>query len=194
MSSYITLLLMYVAASVASQFLTSQPIELFTIAGVPIWMPLSALTLVPLVDVLRSFTQYAAEKKKMSFKQTATQMLALTMATSGMCVIFAGLPIQIFTGVLLAVTLGGAIDILVFRKMGEKFKSPVARMCFSNAAATLTGSGLVFFIAFTDLVFPASELTKPLFDVTVGWLAQSVFIWCSSIAIAFGLDKILHKK
>ncbi len=191
--AYLPLLLLYVAASVTSQFLTTQPIELFSIAGVPIWMPLSALTIVPLVDVLRSFTQNAAEKIGMTFKQTATQMLALTLGTAGACVMFAGLPIQIFTGVLLAVTIGGAIDILVFRKMGEKFKSPVTRMCFSNAAATLVGSGIVFFVAFTDMIFPASELTKPYFDVTVGWLAQSVFIWCSSILIATGLNKFLNK-
>ncbi|MGL5643186.1 MAG: hypothetical protein ACRCW3_00175 [Metamycoplasmataceae bacterium] len=188
--TFFAFLAAYIAASVASQFLTSTPVELMTIAGVPIWMPLSALTLVPLVDVLRSFTQDAAEKTKLSFRKTAGLMLGLSLAASGLCVIFAGLPLPIFVGVLLAVTIGGIVDVLVFRRMGKWFKTPAARMMFSNFAATIVGSGIVFFVAFTDLLFVNNPLAKPLFDVTVGWLAQSAFIWMAGSVIAWGLQLI----
>ncbi|MGL5583292.1 MAG: hypothetical protein ACRDCE_20390 [Cetobacterium sp.] len=186
--TYILLLLAYIAASVASQFLTSTPIELFTISGVDIWIPLSALTLVPLVDVLRSFTQDAAEKHGMTFKQTAKQMLTLSLGTSAFCVAFAGLPLPIFVGVLLAVTIGGAVDILIFRKVGKWFTNPVTRMCFSNAAATLVGSGIVFFVAFTDLIFANNSMARPLHEVTVGWLTQSTFIWAAGLVIGYGIQ------
>lgn len=187
---YFAFLVAYIAASVVSQFLTSTPVELLTVFGVPIWMPLSALTLVPLVDVLRSFTQDAAEKRGMTFKQTASQMLGLSLGVSGLCVMFAGLPLPIFVGVLLAVTIGGAIDILVFRRMGQWFKLPAARMMFSNFAATIVGSGIVFFVAFTDLLFVDNPLARPLFDVTVGWLAQSAFIWASGSIIAWVIQLV----
>lgn len=188
MTTYFVLLALYILASVVSQFLTTTPIEIMEISGVTIWLPLSALTIVPLVDVLRSFTQDAAEKINQSFKTTVRQMLGLSLSASALCVVFAGLPVQIFVGVLAAITFGGIVDILVFRKVGQWFTNPAVRMMFSNAAATLLGSGLVFFIAFTDLVFPASDLTKPLFDVTVGWLSQSVFIWLAGCVIAWGLE------
>lgn len=181
---------LYIVASVASQFLTSTPIELATIAGVAIWLPLSALTLVPMVDVLRSFTQNQAERQGLMFKTVGTQMMVLTMLASGLCVMFAGLPLPIFVGVLLAVTFGGAADILVFRHMGKFFKSPVKRMAVSNACATLLGSGIVFAVAFTDLVFTGNPLAKPYFDATIGWITQSTFIWASSLMIAYVTAKV----
>jgi len=188
--TYFILLGTYILASIASQFLTTTPIELMTLFGVPIWMPLSALTLVPLVDVLRSFTQDAAEKKGQSFKVTVRQMLGLSLTVSGLCVIFAGLPVQIFVGVLLAITFGGIVDILVFRKMGKWFTNPAARMMFSNAAATLLGSGIVFFVAFTDLLFPENPFARPMTEVVVGWLAQSTFIWAAGCVIAWSLQAL----
>lgn len=187
---YVYWLLIYVVASIAAQFMISTPIELFSVAGVAIWLPLSALTLVPLVDVLRSFTQHQAEKENKGFRRVAFEMLALTTLTSGFCVVFAGLPLPIFMGVLLAVTLGGAADILVFRRMGKFFASPVKRMAVSNACATLLGSGIVFLFAFTDLVFSNNPLAKSYFDASVGWIVQSTFIWASSLVIAVFANKI----
>ncbi len=187
---YFILLGAYVLASVASQFLTTTPIEIATIFDVAIWLPLSALTIVPLVDVLRSFTQDAAEKKGQSFKVTVRQMLGLSLTASGLCVIFAGLPVQIFVGVLLAITFGGIVDILVFRKMGKWFTNPAARMMFSNAAATLLGSGIVFFVAFTTIIFKVNPFALPMNEVVVGWLAQSLFIWTASCIIAWSLQSI----
>lgn len=186
--TYFVLLGCYILASVASQFLTTTPIELMTLFGVPIWMPLSALTLVPLVDVLSSFTQDAAEKKGQSFKVTVRQILGLSLTASGLCVIFAGLPVQIFVGVLLAITFGGIVDILVFHKMGKWFTNPASRMMFSNAAATLLGSGIVFFVAFTDLLFTDNPFARPMDEVVVGWLAQSTFIWLAACIIAWSLQ------
>lgn len=183
----------YISLSIASQFLTSTPFELFTIAGVAIWMPLSALTLVPLVDVFRSFTQNSAEKVGLDFKRVATMMLVTTLVVSFLCVQFAGLPLPIFAGVLAAVTIGGALDILVFRRMGKFFTSPVKRMAVSNLVATLVGSGIVFLVAFTDVVFTENALAKPYLDAVVGWLSQSTFIWLSSIALAFVTSKFIKE-
>ena len=190
MTTFISLFTIYIVSSVVSMFLTTTPIELFTVSGVAIWLPLSALTLVPLVDVMRSFTQDAAEKVGITFKKTATLMLSISMIVAFLCVLFAGLPLPIFVGVLAAVTVGGAADILVFRKMGEFFKSPVARMAFSNFAATIIGSGIVFFVAFTDWFFANNVLARPLHEVVVGWLAQSLFIWASSIVLGAVVEKV----
>lgn len=192
--NYLLWLGLYIIASIASQFLTSQPINLFTLHGYQIWMPLSALTVVPLVDVLRCFTQYQAEKEKRNPKTTIKQMLGLSMIGAALCVCFAGLPMPIFTGVLAAVTAGCFTDFLVFRAMGKIVDHPVKRMVVSNLVTTLVGSGLVFYIAFTDWFFPVSALTKSIGAVTVGWLAQSLFIWISGLIIATVLNKVVHKK
>ncbi|MGL5581566.1 MAG: hypothetical protein ACRDCE_11465 [Cetobacterium sp.] len=194
MKTYFVFFVTYVALSIISMFLTSTPVELFTVFDVAIWLPLSAVTLVPLVDVMRSFTQDAAEKAGMTFKETATQMLVTSMSVAFLCVLFAGLPLPIFVGVLAAVTIGGAADILVFRHMGKYFTNPAARMLFSNFAATIIGSGIVFFVAFTDWFFEPSFLTKPVNEVVVGWLAQSLFIWISSVAIGFTLNAMKKSK
>lgn len=187
---FIFLFVLYIAASVASQFLTGTPIELGTFGGVPIWMPLSAFTLVPLVDVLRSFTQESAEKKGLSFRFTFWLMFIVSTVVAGICVLFADLPLPIFTGVLLAITVGGTLDILVFRKMGDYFTNTVHRMMFSNALATLVGSGIVFAVAFTDLVFANSWLAMPYHEAAIGWLVQSVTVWCCGIGIAAVLNKL----
>lgn len=188
--NYYIWLIAYICASVASQFLTTTPLELGVIAGVVIWLPLSAVTLVPLVDVLRCFTQYRAEKDGRAFKTVVRQMLGLSMVSSGLCVAFAGLPIQIFTGVLIAVTVGGVVDFFSFRAMAMITDHPVKRMVVSNLLTTLIGSGIVFFVAFTDWFFPASSFTKPLFEVVVGWLAQSFVIWLSGLVIASLIQKV----
>ena len=190
MITFVTLFAVYVVSSIVSMFLTSTPIELFTIAGVPIWMPLSALTLVPLVDVMRSFTQDAAEKIGITFKKTASLMLSISLAVAFLCVLFAGLPLPIFVGVLAAVTVGGAADILVFRKMGQWFKNPVVRMAFSNFAATIVGSGIVFFVAFTDIFFAGNVMARPMNEVVVGWFAQSTFIWAASIVLGSAIQSV----
>lgn len=193
MSNFVILFVMYITSSVLGMFLTSKPIELFTLFAVTVWLPLSAITIVPLTDVLRSFTQDAAEKIGLTFKQTASLMLGISFVVAFLCVMFAGLPLPIFAGVLAAVTIGGAADVLVFRKMGQYFTCPVKRMVFSNFAATFVGSGIVFFVAFTDIVFQGNVLAKPIADVVIGWLAQSTFIWISSIMIGFSIQKIKNK-
>lgn len=190
MNLYAIWLLFYISLAIVSQFLTSTPIELLTVFGVSIWLPLSALTIIPMVDVARSFTQNQAEKQSLAFKVVGFQMMTLTMLVSGLCVVFAGLPLPIFVGVLLAATFGGAIDILVFRRMGKFFKSPVKRMAVSNAFATLLGSGIVFLVAFTDIIFTQNPMARPYFDATIGWLTQSTFIWLSGLLIAWSTTVI----
>ena len=192
LQSFYSLLASYVMLSVASQFLTSQPLHITTIADVAIWLPLSAVTLVPMVDVMRSFTQHAAEQAEVSFKKTFMLMFGCSMGASALATL-AGLPLPIFVGVLLAITFGGLADILVFRKMGEYFKCPVKRMVFSNGAATFLGSGIVFAVAFTDLVFANNPLATSYFNAMVGWLCQSTFIWGASVALGALMNKVLSK-
>lgn len=191
---FFILFTIYIVASVASQFLTSTPIDFGTFMGVPIWMPLSAFTLVPLVDVMRSFTQDAAEERGMTFKTTFRLMFVTSMVAAGLCVIFAGLPLPIFVGVLSAITIGGALDIIIFKHMGKFFKLAAARMMFSNFAATIVGSGIVFFIAFTDWFFVNNSLARPIHEVVVGWLVQSLFIWASGSVIAWVLQWFKSKR
>lgn len=188
--TFIIWFIIYITLSVISQFLTSTPIHLFTLMNVAIWMPLSALTIVPLVDVFRSFTQHHGERAGLQFKHVGTLMMVTTFVVSGLCVIFAGLPLPIFIGVLLAVTVGGAFDILVFRHVGRWFTNPVARMAFSNLTATLVGSGIVFLVAFTDIFFTNNPMARPLNEVVIGWLAQSTFIYLSGLCLAFITSKI----
>lgn len=190
--NYYWLLFFYVAASVASQFLTTTPVHLFNVGSVAFWLPLSAVTLVPLVDVLRCFTQHQAEREGLLFKHVAPTMLITSLAVSGLCVMYLGLPVQIFTAVLAAITIGGAVDLLVFRHMGKLFKSPVKRMAVSNLMATLTGSGIVFAVAFTDLFFTDNPLARTYDEAVVGWLTQSMFIWLAGIVIAIVMNR-LHK-
>ncbi|MGL5012765.1 MAG: hypothetical protein ACRC6V_00530, partial [Bacteroidales bacterium] len=115
-------------------------------------------------------------------------MLTISLAVAFLCVLFAGLPLPIFVGVLAAVTIGGAADILVFRKMGQWFANPVARMAFSNFAATIIGSGIVFFVAFTDWFFANNAMARPINEVVVGWLAQSIFIWAAGIVLGTAIQ------
>ncbi len=121
-------------------------------------------------------------------------MLSGSFGVAALCVAFLGLPLPIFIGVLLAVTFGGLADVLVFKRMGEFFTSPIKRMAVSNAAATLLGSGIVFLVAFTDLIFPNNELAKPYLHAVTGWLTQSTFIWASSLVIAAMLNKLKRKQ
>lgn len=193
-NTFILWFVIYITLSVLSQFLTTTPIHLFTISSVAIWMPLSALTLVPLVDVFRSFTQHHGERAGLQFKHVGSLMMVATFVVSGLCVIFAGLPIQIFVGVLAAVTIGGAFDILVFRHMGKYFSNPVARMAFSNLMATLVGSGIVFLVAFTDVFFANNTMARPVHEVIVGWLSQSTFIYLSGLTLAFITSKLTKTK
>lgn len=193
-NTFILWFVTYITLSVLSQFLTTTPIHLFTISSVAIWMPLSALTLVPLVDVFRSFTQHHGERAGLQFKHVGSLMMITTFVVSGLCVMFAGLPIQIFVGVLAAVTIGGAFDILVFRHMGKYFSNPVARMAFSNLMATLVGSGIVFLVAFTDVFFANNAMARPVHEVIVGWLSQSTFIYLSGLTLAFITSKLTKTK
>lgn len=174
----------YILMSVASQFLTGMPITFGHLNGLELWLPLSAFTLVPMVDVLRSLTQDAAEKEGKTFKHVLSRMTGITLIISGVCVVLAGLPLPIFVGVLLAVTFGGIVDIGVFRLMRRVSSNPAIRMTVSNLGATLVGSGIVFFVAFSDLFFSGYPFTKAMPDVITGWLFQSLVIWISGTIIS----------
>lgn len=181
---YLILLCLYLVASIASQFLSTTPVELGSVLGVDIWLPLSAVTLIPLVDVLRSFTQDAAEKEGRSFKEVAMTMFFLTFSLTGICVIYAALPLPVFVGVLAAVTLGGVADVCVFRYVRKWFKNPAARMTFSNFAATFLGSSIFFFVAFTNYVFPENPIAVSDKEAVVGCITQSLAVWAGGVTLA----------
>lgn len=191
---YPALFCCYILMSVASQFLTGTPITFGTFNGLELWLPLSAFTIVPLVDVLRSLTQDAAEKEGKTFKHVLSRMTVITMAISGVCVVVVGLPLPIFVGVLLAVTFGGVVDIGLFRLMRRVSDNPAIRMTVSNLGATLVGSGIVFFVAFSDLFFSGYPFTKAMPDVITGWLFQSLVIWISGTIISHLIQFIRSKR
>lgn len=193
-NTFILWFVIYITLSVISQFLTSTPVTICTIFGVTIWTTLASITIVPMVDVFRSFTQHHGERAGLQFKHVGSLMMVTTFVVSGLCVMFAGLPLPIFVGVLAAVTVGGAFDILVFRHMGKYFTNPVARMAFSNLMATLVGSGIVFLVAFTDVFFANNTMARPVHEVIVGWLSQSTFIYLSGLTLAFITSKLTKTK
>lgn len=167
--------------------------NLFSIDGFNIWMPLSALTVVPMCDVLRCFTQYQAENERRDKKTTMMQMMWLSLIAALICVMFAGLPVPIFAGVLAAVCAGNVTDFITFNLLRKITKHPVKRMVVSNLITTLVGSGLVFLIAFTDILFTHNPLAKTASEATVGWLSQSLFIWITGLVLATVINKFRNK-
>ena len=199
LDKWIGCLCLFSLASLASQYGSARPVDISWLFGAGWWLPLSAFTIIPFLDVMRSFTQHYAEQAEVPFKTSLRMMLIVPLTISLICTIIAGLPVTIFLAALAAVNLGGLVDILVFRVVNRISNKPYVRMMFSNLAATLIGSGLFFAIAFTNLV-PALagivgiDFVNPLVqdNLVKGWFAQSMCIWVSSIVIGTALGKTLE--
>ena len=188
-------LLLFSAASVASQYGSAIPFSLGRWFGVDVWVPLSAFSVIPLLDCSRSFVQHYAEQAEVPFRKSVWHMLLIPSSIAFICSLTAGLPYTIFLGAMFAVTIGGYVDIRVFRWIRFVSDKPHVRMRFSNAAATLSGGSIFFAIAFTDwpvfFGFPHNELAKPFEALVVGCTAQCVTVWTAGVVIAHLMAQVI---
>ncbi|MTI15507.1 hypothetical protein [Sansalvadorimonas verongulae] len=194
---YLVWLALFSAASIACQYGAQVPFSLGTWFGIDIWVPFSALTVIPLLDVSRSFVQHYAEQARVEFRKSLWHMLLIPTSIAFVCSLIAGLPFTIFLGALVAVNVGGYIDIRVFRWARVLSSKPHVRMRFSNAAATTCGTYAFFLISFTDwpdqMGLFTNEIAKPFDVLVVGGFAQIVVVWCAGIAMAHVMAAILEK-
>ncbi|WP_461536693.1 hypothetical protein [Spongorhabdus nitratireducens] len=192
---YLFWLLFFSAASVASQYGSKYAFPLGTWFGVDLWVPFSAISTIPLLDVSRSFVQHYSELAEVEFKKSLWHMLLIPSTVALICSLTAGLPYPIFWGALVAVTLGGYIDIQVFRWVKCISLKPHVRMRFSNLAATCSGSAAFFVIAFTDwplwLGFSHNDLAKSWDVIAIGWAGQVTIIWLMGMVIAHMMAVII---
>ncbi|MGY0215885.1 hypothetical protein ACWJJH_00700 [Endozoicomonadaceae bacterium StTr2] len=192
---YLFWLLLFSAASVASQYGSAVAFPLGTWLGVELWVPFSALSTIPLLDVSRSFVQHYSELAEVEFKKALWHMLLIPTSVAFVCSLIAGLPYTIFWGALVAVNVGGYIDIQVFRWVKCLSRKPHVRMRFSNLAATCSGSAAFFIIAYTDwpvwLGLSHNELAKPWDVLVIGCTGQVTIIWLTGMVIAHMMAVII---
>lgn len=196
LQKYFLWLVLFSAASVASQYGSVVPFSLGNWFGIDVWVPLSAFSVIPLLDCSRSFVQHYSEQANVSFKKSTLHMMLIPFSIATMCSLTAGLPYTIVLGAICAVTVGGYVDIRVFRWIRFVSTKPHIRMRFSNAAATMIGSGIFFSIAFTkwplSLGLPANELAKPFDALLVGCIAQCIIVWTAGVIIANIMAHIIN--
>lgn len=192
---YTLWLLFFSATSVASQYGSAIPFSLGTWFGVHVWVPLSAFSVIPLLDCSRSFVQHYAELADIPFRKSAWHMLLIPTSVAFVCSLTAGLPYTIFLGAMFAVTIGGYVDIRVFRWIRFVSRKPHIRMRFSNAAATVSGGSIFFAIAFTNwpllLGFAPNQLAKSFDALVVGCIAQSIIVWSAGVFIAHLMTQVI---
>ncbi len=199
MYKYMLCICLYTGASVASQYGSAEPVSLEWLVGPGWWVPLAAFTVIPFLDVSRSFTQHYAEQAGVAFKASLVHMLAIPFVISLLCVINANLPLTIFLGALAAINIGGYVDILIFKIARRLSGKPYIRMIFSNWAATLSGSIIFFTVSYSNLVpwvlgLFGVQYTNPLLQEHIinGIIAQSCCIWLSGIVLGTFSGKILE--
>ncbi|WP_281645643.1 hypothetical protein [Parendozoicomonas sp. Alg238-R29] len=201
-NKYFLWLVLFSVASVAAQYGSAIPFSLGSWFGIDIWVPFSALSVIPLLDVSRSFVQHYAEQAGVEFRKSLWHMLVIPTVVAFICSIIAGLPFTIFLGALVAVNVGGYIDIRVFRWAAVLSHKPHVRMRFSNAAATTCGTTAFFTISFTSwpdaLGLFSNELAKPWDVLVIGGVSQSIVIWTTGIIMAhimaFMIDNLEGKE
>lgn len=164
------------------------------------WIPLHVITVIPLVDVSRSFSQHNAEKAGFSFRKTICLITVISFMVSLLSILKLNQPLHICLAALVSVNIGGSIDILIFRFVKKISKRPSFRMLFSNLAATLVGGAAFFSIAYTELLSWLLGLLDYQYqndtimsNLVKGWISQSVFIWGSGILIASLIENITDK-
>ena len=192
---YVFWLLLFSAASVASQYGSAIPFSLGTWFDVDVWVPLSAFSVIPLLDCSRSFVQHYSEQAEIPFRKSVWHMLLIPSSIAFICSLTAGLPYTIFLGAMFAVTIGGYVDIRVFRWVRFISKKPHVRMRFSNALATISGGSIFFAIAFTNwpvwFGFAPNVLAKTFDVLVVGCIAQCIIVWCAGVIIAHVMAQVI---
>ena len=189
-TKYYIALLIYALLSVASQYGSGMLIPLeFIMAG--LFLPISCFTIIPLLDCARSFTQHEGEQANVVQKSIYQDLLGIPFVISLAACAFAGLPLTIFIGAIVATNVGGWVDISIFKFMRRFSEVPTKRMAVSNFCATVIGSMAFYLIAFTQLVPTVlgmagyefvNVLAQPsVTGVMLSALLQAAVIWCCAI-------------
>lgn len=85
-------LLMYSLFFVAGQYISIIPVDLSCLLGKGWWVPLHVITVIPLVDISRSFAQHYAEQAGMTFSKTFISIAVFSFIISLIFTATAGLP------------------------------------------------------------------------------------------------------
>ena len=199
MYKYFLCIGLYTLASVASQYGSAEPVSLSWLLGPGWWVPMSAFTVTPLLDVSRSFTQHYAEQSRVTFRASLVHMMVIPFSISLLCVINANLPVTVFLGAIAAINIGGYIDILIFKIARRLSHRPYIRMIFSNAAATLSGSVIFFVVSYSEFVpwvlsWVGIHFVNPILQDNIinGIIAQSCCIWFSALILGTFCGKFLE--
>lgn len=188
-SWFILSILTYTFLSVASQYGSAVPVDLSWIST-GLFIPFSALTIIPLLDCSRSFSQGCAERASVPFKISFSLLVIVPLFIALACTMFAGLPISIFLGALFATGVGGFIDVMTFKYVGKWIKEDQNRMAISNFTATVTGSFIFFMIAFTPLLeqFGITNILNKgnYIDPAISSQIQAIVIYTIGVVIAQG--------
>lgn len=189
----------YLVCSLLGQYGCAIPVDLSYILGEGWWIPLGVITIVPMVDVSRSYTQHYAEKAQICLNKSLTCMLSSSLFISLIFSIYGNLPVSICLATFFAVNIGGLIDVIIFRVVRGISSRAYIRMLFSNLAATLTGGGVFYVIAYSDFLDNITEIMGIDFSNNVnmdnllkGWLLQSAYIWSSGSIMATLIGKTIE--
>ena len=192
-------LIIFLVMSLLGQYGCMVRVDLSFLLGEDWWIPLGVITIVPLVDVSRSFAQHYAEQSGLLLKHSMAFMMMTSFAISLMFSLFGSLPINMCVATFVAVNVGGMADLLVFRAVLRVSCKPYIRMLFSNLLATLTGGALFYQLAYTRLLdnlfaVVGIQHQNPIVadNLLKGWLCQSVLIWLSGVGMAMIIGKILE--
>lgn len=199
-NKYLICLILFLIFSLLGQYGCTTKVSLEFLLGEGWWVPLCVITVVPLIDVSRSFTQHYGEKSDIKLKHNLSIMMFASLAVSVVFVIQGLLPGSICIANFLAINLGGTVDLLVFWLAGSVSHRPYYRMAFSNLAATMTGGAIFSVIAYTDFLTRLASILHINYENTLlldelfkGWITQTVFIWGASILISIPVGIMLEK-
>ena len=188
-------LLMYSLFFVAGQYISVIPVDLSWLLGKGWWVPLHVITVIPLVDISRSFSQHYAEQSGMSFPITFLSIAAFSFFSSLIFTATAGLPLNICLAAFLSVNIGGSAGIIIFNSVIQISQKPYVRMLLSNLGATMVGGAVFFSIAYTDVLSVFLDWfgytfvnTHIMNDLWKGWIIQSLFIWGAGIPLAIFIN------
>lgn len=191
-------LLMYSLFFVAGQYISVIPVDLSWLLGKGWWVPLHVITVIPLVDISRSFAQHYAEQAGMTFPKIFFSIAAFSLSTSLIFMATAGLPLNICLAACLSVNIGGGAGIIIFTRVKQISQKPYVRMLFSNLGATMVGGAVFFSIAYTNALSVFLAWFEYIFvnthimnDLWKGWIIQSLFIWAAGIPLAIFINYMI---
>ena len=191
-------LLMYSLFFVIGQYISVFSVDLSWLLGQGWWIPLHVITVIPLVDICRSFAQHYAEQTGVTFLNIFISIALFSFLMSLIFTITAGLPLNICLAAILSVNVGGVVGIAIFHWASQISHKPYVRMLFSNLGATTVGGAVFFSIAYTNALSYALAWfgyqfvnTHLMEDLLKGWIIQSLFIWGAGVPLAVFINYII---